>query len=156
MTTLQTEKMPKNSTFESLLGELSSELVNLKLESIDAAIESSLKKLVDFFEVDRCHLGKLSSDQPKINIPFFYSRPDLNIPQITEIGEQYLSFVYESIKQDELIAFSKSSELPSNAKKDRTVINKMGIKSLLILPIKIGNVVEYGFSLSTVTKYFKW
>ena len=156
MTTLQTEKMPKNSTFESLLGELSSELVNLKLESIDAAIESSLKKLVDFFEVDRCHLGKLSSDQPKINIPFFYSRPDLNIPQITEIGEQYLSFVYKSIKQDELIAFSNSSELPSNAKKDRAVIDKLGIKSLLILPLKIDNIVQYGFSLSTVTKKINW
>lgn len=133
MTTLQTEKTPKNPTFESLLGEMSSELVNLTFESIDEAIESSLKKLVDFFEVDRCHLGKLSSDQPKINIPFFYSRPDLNIPQITEIGEDYLSFVYKSIKQDKLIAFSKSSELPSKAKKDREVIILANIQHLIAL-----------------------
>jgi PAS domain S-box-containing protein len=32
----------------------------------------------------------------------------------------------------------------------------MGIKSLLVLPIKIDNVVQFGFSLSTVTKHLKW
>ena len=146
----------ENLRFEALIGELSSELINIPLESIDAAIEFSLKKLVDFFEVDRCHLGKLSNDESKIIIPFFYSRPKLNIPQITEVGEHYLSFVYESIKNDKLIAFSKSSELPVDAKKDREVIDEMGLKSLLILPVKIDNDVQYGFSLSTVTKHYSW
>tara|TARA_R110000787_G_scaffold38086_3_gene96236 strand:- start:9756 stop:10262 length:507 start_codon:yes stop_codon:yes gene_type:complete len=152
----ETRDLNEHLRFETLIGELSSELINIPLESIDAAIESSLKKLVDFFDVDRCHLGKLSSDESNIIIPFFYSRPNLNIPQITEVGEHYLSFVYESIKNDKLIAFSKSSELPSDAKKDREVIDKMGLKSLLILPVKIDNVVKYGFSLSTVTKNLSW
>jgi PAS domain S-box-containing protein len=67
-----------------------------------------------------------------------------------------LSFVYERIKQDKLIAFSKSSEFPDHAKQDRAVIDNMGIKSLLVLPIKIDNVVQFGFSLSTVTKHLKW
>jgi len=156
MSDKESKVLNKNLQFESLLGEISSEFINVPLESIDAAIESSMKKLVDFFKVDRCHLGKLSSDQSIISIPFFYSRPNLNIPQITEVGEQYLSFVYESIKQDKLISFSKSSELPSNAKKDREVIDKMGIKSLLILPIKIDSVVQYGFSFFTVTKNYNW
>ena len=39
-----TASLEKNSDFESFLGELSAELVNLPLESIDATIESSMKK----------------------------------------------------------------------------------------------------------------
>jgi len=35
--------LDENLSFESLLGELSAKLVNLPLESIDAAIESSKK-----------------------------------------------------------------------------------------------------------------
>ena len=70
--------------FESLLGEISTELVNLPLESIDTAIETSMKKLAEFFDADRCHLGEFSGDQSKIVISYFYSRSGTDIPQITE------------------------------------------------------------------------
>jgi len=95
----------KNLSFESFLGELSSELVNLPLESIDKAIESSMKSLVDFTDVDRLHLGEFSTDHTKIEVSYFYSRPGINIPQITDVREHYLSFIYESIKKDKLFCF---------------------------------------------------
>ena len=148
--------MKDNNNFESLLGELSSNLVNLPLESIDKEIESSLKTLVEFFDVDRCHMGEFSVDQSSIKFSYFYLRPGINIPQTTGVGDHYLPFVYESIKKDELIAISSPSELPSQARQDREMIDKMGIKSLLILPIKIDNVVQFGFSLATTTKHIKW
>ena len=78
--------LDNKKSFESLLGELSAELVNLPLESIDAAIESSMKKLVEFFDADRCHLGEFSGDQSKIVVSYFYSRPGIDIPQITDVG----------------------------------------------------------------------
>jgi len=85
----------ENLSFESLLGKLSTTLVNLPLESIDAAIESGMKSLVEYFDADRCHLGEFTGDQSKIIVPYFYSRPDLNIPQTTELGKHYLPFFYE-------------------------------------------------------------
>ena len=63
--------------FECLLGDFSTELVNLPLESIDATVEASMKSLVEFFDADRCHLGALSEDQSKITASYFYKRPDL-------------------------------------------------------------------------------
>ena len=156
MTDQRTKAMDENLSFESFLGDFSKNLVNLPLEFIDAAIESSMKSLVEFFDADRCHLGEFSNDQSKITISYFYSRPGINIPQTADVGGQYLSFVLESIKQDKLISYSNSSELPSQANADRAVFDKMGLKSLLILPIKIDDVVQYGFSLSTVEKHRQW
>ena len=156
MTDMHTKPLDENLSFESLLGELSSELVNLTFESIDEAIESSLKKLVEFFDADRCHLGELLPDQSKIVVPYFYSRPGLNIPQIVDIGEHYLSFIYENIKKDKLIAFSKTSELPKQASQDCTVIDNMGIKSLLVIPLKIDKAVQFALSLSTVENHRQW
>jgi hypothetical protein len=69
--------LDKNMTFESILGELSAKLVNLPLDSMDAAIESSMKMLVEFFDADRCHFGKISDDQSKIVIPYFIHDPVL-------------------------------------------------------------------------------
>ena len=40
---LRTKDLNKSLTYESLLGELSAELVNLSLESMDTTIESSIK-----------------------------------------------------------------------------------------------------------------
>ncbi|MCW8804751.1 MAG: sigma 54-interacting transcriptional regulator [Ignavibacteriaceae bacterium] len=156
MTDMHTKPLDENLSFEFLLGELSSELVNLTFESIDEAIESSLKKLVEFFDADRCHLGELLPDQSKIVVPYFYSRPGLNIPQIADIGEHYLSFIYENIKKDKLIAFSKTSELPKQASQDCTVIDNMGIKSLLVIPLKIDKAVQFALSLSTVENHRQW
>ena len=153
---MHTKSLDENSSFESLLGELSAKLVNLPLESIDAAIESSIKKLTEFFHADRCHLGEFSADQSKLLVSYFYSRPGINIPQIADIGEHYLSFIYENIKKDKLIAFSKTSELPKQASQDCTVIDNMGIKSLLVLPLKIEDEVRFALSLSTVENHRQW
>jgi PAS domain S-box-containing protein len=156
MKDLHIKDLDDKISFESLLGELSSKLVNLPLESIDVSIESSLNLLAEFFDADRCHIGEFSSDQSKIEVSYFYLRPDIIIPQTTVVGEDNLPFVYESIKKDKLIAISKPSELPDQARQDREVIDKLGIKSLLILPLKIDSVVQFGFSLATTTKHIKW
>jgi len=146
----------ENSSFESMLADLSSKLVNLPLESIDAAIESSLKSIVEFFEADRCNLGTFSDDKTKFVLSYFYSRPGINIPPITGIGEDFLPFIYKSIKEDKLLAFTKITEFPNNASHDKAVIEKMGIKSLLVLPLKIDNAIDFGLSLSTVRKHQEW
>ena len=66
------QKTPReHQNFEELLADLSAKLVNLPLKSIDEAIESSMKTLVEFFETGRCHIGTFSDDQTKIAVSFF-------------------------------------------------------------------------------------
>jgi PAS domain S-box-containing protein len=143
-------------SFESLLGEISSNLLSIPIESVDAAIESSMKMLVEFFDADRCHLGEFSSDQSKIEVSYFYTRSGINIPPINVIGEDYLPFVFGSIKQDEIVDFTSPSELPDYAELDCAEFERLGIKSLLVLPLQIGKEVQFGLSLSTITKHIKW
>ena len=142
--------------FESFLGEISTNLVSLSLESIDDAIEASMKKLIDFFDVDRCHLGALSEDQSEIVVSYFYTRPGLNIPQTSDVGNDYLPFVFTEIRENRLLAFTNSSELPKQASQDRKVIDNIGIKSLLILPLEINAEVQNALSLSTVSSHYQW
>lgn len=156
MSRLQTKKALSKRTFESFLEGLSSELVNISLESIDTTIKSTLKKIVEFFDADRCHLGELLPEESKIVVPYFYTCPGLNIPQTTYVGENYLPFVYEQIRNDKLLAFSRSSELPKQAKHDRVVIDDLGIKSLLVIPLEIDMNVRFAFSLATVVKHRQW
>ena len=156
MKDLHMKDLDNKKSFESLLVELSAKLINPPLESIDLAIESGLNLLTEFFDADRCHLGEFSSNQSKIEVSYFYLRPGINIPQTTDIGENYLPFVYESIKKDRLIAISKPSELPDHAEQERAEFERLGIRSLLVLPLKIDYAVQFGLSISTITKHIKW
>jgi PAS domain S-box-containing protein len=151
-----TVSLDKSSDYESFLGELSVELTNLPLDSIDEMIEYNMKRLVEFFDADRCHIGELLKNQSKIAITYFYSRPGINVPQITEIGEQYLSFIYKSVNEQKILSFNKTSEMPEHSKKDRDVIEGLGIKSLLVIPLKINKDVRFGLSLSTVGRNHQW
>jgi hypothetical protein len=62
------KELDKNITFETMLGDLSAKLVNLPFESINAGIVDSMNTLVEFFDADSCHLGKISDDLSKIII----------------------------------------------------------------------------------------
>ena len=148
--------MEDNHNFESFLGALYADLVNIPFESIDGVIESSMKKLVDFFEADRCHIGELSKDQSRIVVSYFYSRPSINVPRIAEIGEHYLSFIYRSIIEETALSINNTADIPDHSKKDRETIEGLGIQSLLVVPLKIDDDVRFGLSLSTVGRKRRW
>ena len=142
--------------FETLLGDLSTSMVNLPLKDIDSEIDSSIKKLSEFFNADRCHLGMFSGDHSKIIVSHFYSKPGINIPPITDVGDHFLSFIFNQIRNGKAIVIDKSSHLPEQAKEEREYFEKSGIKSMVVLPLLIDDVIEFGLSLSTVREYRPW
>lgn len=142
--------------FEKFLGLISAKLVNLPLELIDDEINESMKLLVEFFQADRCHLGKLDTKENKIVVSHYYANPNVTIPQILSVGNHSYSYVFNSIGNGKKVSFSKLEELPVEARNDKAEFIKSGIKSLLVIPLIINNDVEYGLSLSNINKQRKW
>ena len=46
--------------FEHLLAEISAMFIRLAYGQVDAVIETALKKVLDFFQMDRCGLARVS------------------------------------------------------------------------------------------------
>ena len=93
-------ELEEHFQFENLLGELSAKLVNLPLESIDNAIDESIKILADFFDADRCHIGMLIPHEDKIETVYYYANDNVVIPKTTSIGVSSFSYVHSSIKNE--------------------------------------------------------
>jgi PAS domain S-box-containing protein len=142
--------------FESLLSDISANLVNLPYESIDPAIELSMKKLLDFYKADRCHLGRFSAEQNRIIVSHFYSKPGINIPPIKDVGEHFLPFVYDRIRKNQVFVIENIYDLPEEAHEEREYFKRLDLKSMVLIPLIIDNVVEYGLSLSTVKNSGQW
>jgi PAS domain S-box-containing protein len=142
--------------FESLLSDISANLVNLPYESIDPAIELSMKKLLDFYKADRCHLGRFSAEQNRIIVSHFYSKPGINIPPIKDVGEHFLPFVYDRIRKNQVFVIENIYDLPEEAHEEREYFKRLDLKSMVLIPLIIDDVVEYGLSLSTVKNSCQW
>ncbi|VAX24036.1 Formate hydrogenlyase transcriptional activator [hydrothermal vent metagenome] len=150
------DALDEHLRFEKLLGLLSAKLVNLPLESIDTEIKESMKLLVDFFEADRCHIGRFEKKTNKIIVTHYYAKEDVATPQISSIGTNSFSFIHNQVVNGERVIFSNPNELPAEAKNDKDELIKMGIKSLFVLPLKIENEVKFALSLSTINKELQW
>ncbi len=142
--------------FENLLGELSAKLVNLPLESIDNAINESIKLLAEFFNADRCHVGELNSEDDSITTIYYYAKSNITAPLVPSIGTGFFQFIHTSITKGNIITFQNPEELPQEAEKDKKTFLKMGIKSLLVLPMIVDNKVQYGLSLANMKTERKW
>jgi hypothetical protein len=55
--------LEKILSFERLISDLSAHFLNISQESVDREIDLALKKILDFFQVDRCNLLKLLPDK---------------------------------------------------------------------------------------------
>jgi PAS domain-containing protein len=131
-------------------------LVNLPPDSIEVAIQSSIKKLSEFYDADRCHLGMLSAEKSRFIVSHFYSKPEINIPQIKDVGDHFLSFIYNQLSKKQEIIIEKSNDLPKEAHEEREYFKQLSLKSLIVIPLIVNNVVEFGLSLSTVMKPRQW
>lgn len=115
-----------------------------------------MKEIVEFFDVDRCHMGKLDEEKSKISVSHFYSRPGLKIPQVTDVDEQFLSFILNSIRDGKTIAIEDLRDLPKSAEKDRQYFIKNNISSFLLIPLKLDDNTRVGLALSTVGHQHSW
>jgi PAS domain S-box-containing protein len=146
----------KYENFENVLSEVSLRLVNIPFESFDSAIKEVLKILIEFFDVDRCHIGKLDKENSKLAVTHFYFRNEVKVPEVKYVDKQFLSYIYDSIVNERLIAVENFDEIPSALLKDRQYFIKNNITSFLLIPLKLNDNTRVGLSLSTVGRPHLW
>ncbi len=75
--------------FERLRAELSAAFVNLPADQVDAQIEETQRRLVEFLGVDRCSFGEFSDEKKELRVTHSYVVPGLPpFPRII-VDEQY-------------------------------------------------------------------
>lgn len=128
--------------FESLLTELSATFVNLPAGEVDSQIESSLQRLMVFLGIDRGGLAELLVDQKLMVITHSSHIPGVPpLPRI--ILNEQLPWYAKSIFQGEVLRLSRlPDDLPPEATSEREYCIQVGLKSHVMIPLKVmGSVV---------------
>ncbi len=73
--------------FERLLSDLSARLMEIQYDQVDAAIEAGLGKILEFFQVDRCGLVRVSQNDNSWRITHVaYASGVTPVPKNTDLS----------------------------------------------------------------------
>jgi signal transduction histidine kinase len=128
--------------FETLLAELSATFVNLYASQVDSQIESALQRLVTFLGADRGALAELLIAQKQLVITHSY-HTSAAPPHTRIILDEQLPWYTRTIYQGEILRFSAlPDDLPPEAVQEREYCQQVGLKSHVMIPLKVmGSVV---------------
>jgi len=155
----QTEEvLKKRLHFEQLLSDLSARFINIAPDQADLEIQSALRQILEFFQVDRCGLIRISPKDTFFRITHVAYAPDIPpVPEDADLPINLFPWVYEKIIQhNEVVSFTTRDELPGAAAVDRRTYAGMEIRSALNIPISVGAAVDYIISINAVRKEFAW
>jgi PAS domain S-box-containing protein len=120
--------------FEHLISDLSAGFVNLPPEKVDSEINSGLRSITEFLNVDRCSIGLFSEDKTQLALVFEYVLPG-GEPAPQFISKEQMPWYLEQLLQGNPVVFNQVEDLPPEAEKERQVCLHKSMKSVLSVPI---------------------
>ena len=142
--------------FENLLAELSAIFVNLPANQVDSQIESALQHLVTFLGIDRGGLAELLIAEKQMVITHSYHTPSAP-PQTRIILDEQLPWYTRTIYQGEMLRFSKlPDDLPSDALQEREYCIRVGLKSHVMIPLKVMDAVVGAIGFGSFRRNCDW
>ena len=142
--------------FEKLLFDLSARFLATPVDQVDIEIDQALKRLLEFFQVDRCSLLEFRKDEAFARISHAAFGEGLEpISGEINLAEQF-PWCYEQLKQGEPINISRLEDYPEEALKDRQSQAALGIKSALIIPVAVGGRISRTIVINHTREHQTW
>jgi len=149
--------MEEISRFERLLTSISLRLEDVSGDSVIPQIRWALEEIAAYFGVQRALLTEFQ-ERPE-NHPFFiyWSNPGI-IPSTPDTVAPLLdSWYHRTIVSGEIVRFSDVfEELPPECDTERAFCGRMGIKSVLTVPLRFRGRVACSLSLNAVDAPIAW
>ena len=139
--------------FETLLSQLSTDLIHVPPAGLDAALEQGLGQVVAFLGTDRGALEEHTGGTPRTRIS--WAAPGIRpLPSIMEAGD--FSWTATRLRDDDIVRFSRTSDLPATAEDDRASYERVGTRSHVSLPLRAGGAMLGVLSLDAVREERVW
>ncbi len=127
--------------FETLLAELSATFVNLPAAAVDSQIEAALRRLVEFLGTDRGALAEVLPQQKQLVITHSYHTPPAPPHTRMNLDEQLPWYSQCIYRGDVLLLATLPDDLPAEAVREREYCLQVGLKSHVMIPLKVTDAV---------------
>ena len=125
--------------FEALLAEISAHFVNLPTDQIDSDIEEAQGRICKLLDLDRSTLWQTTKQEPGTLLLTHIQHPSGSLsPPERMNGYDFFPWITQKVLGGETVIFSKMTDIPSEAARDRENLLAYGTKSDVIVPLSVG------------------
>ncbi len=139
----------KSSTrFLEVLGELSARFINISHDDLDDEIVAGQRRICDEMGLDRCTLWQFSGTHDSLVATHVWSTIGDTISGSLLLGDMF-PWLVKKINRAETVPMTDVDDLPPEASKDQASFREYRVKSNVVVPLSVGNVVFgcIGFAL---------
>lgn len=122
--------------FENLLSDLSAGFVNLAPDKVDGQINTALRSITDFFNVDRTTIGIFSEDGARLDRAYEYQREGAEAAPGSMARDQFPWYI-EQLMHGISVVMSRIEDLPPEAQNERRICLAKNMRSLVSIPLSI-------------------
>ncbi len=139
--------------FEELVSDFSASLANIKPDNFNEELDQWLKKFVEFLGVDRGIINEYL-DNKTVRVLTYYTIPDVDVVPL----EKAYRTPEGEIEQFQKGIIIKAEKIPHDLPEllRGGLIEKDNTKSLVIVPLSVGNRVIGSLTLASYKKERKW
>lgn len=148
------ESIEELSQFEQLVTNISAKYINLPTDKIDSNIEEDLS-LGKALGADMCVLVQLEHENPTEDLTHVWTGEGIEITPKFFSKNRFPWMVTKWLK-GELFSFQDPDELPEKAGIDKDNVLKIGVKSMLSVPLKSGGTVVGTLIIVNINTQRSW
>ncbi|MDD2370459.1 MAG: PAS domain S-box protein [Firmicutes bacterium] len=148
----------KQLEFEDILLEQSSLIFCSNEIELDNAINSTLKRIGEFFDVDRSYIFNFNRDGLLMNNTYEWCANNISpeIDNLQDLPVEIFPVWMATLNIGECIYINDVSKLPKEWAAEKAILEPQGIKSLLVIPIT-SNKKQFGFiGFDAVKEKIEW
>lgn len=140
---------------DHLAGELSSALIALPADTIDGAIDATLRRIVETIGADRSSLAEFNDEVSAVEAVYSWARPD--IPPVQRGDVSLMPAVLDMVMRGQPMVFNRlPDDLPAEARTDEPFLTRHPTKSAILLPVAVAGRRVCALGLGTVHEYVTW
>jgi formate hydrogenlyase transcriptional activator len=146
------KKLEQRLTFETLLFEISARFINLPANQIDSGIQDSQRRVCELLDLDRSTLWQTSEREPGSLLMTHVYQPQGSLPPPAHLIDDLFPWTKQKVMAGETVIFSKTSDLPPEAGRDRESYGRIGTQSDVIVPLAVGGGLPFGLLTFAVVR----
>jgi PAS domain S-box-containing protein/putative nucleotidyltransferase with HDIG domain len=152
------EILQQRIRFETLITTISSNFINLAIGEVNHEIQRALQQIGQFAEVDRSYLFLFSPDLERLTNTHEWCAPGITsyIDQLQDIPSDRFPWLMNQLRHLDTVYLPRVADLPDEARNEKEECLSQSIRSLLLVPISYGNVLEGYLGFDAVRSEKRW
>ena len=144
------------SRFERLLLDLSAGFINLPAARIDGAIDDGLRRIVEALGVDRSTLNAKLPATGRVESTHSYAVPGVMRVIGFGSGQELWPWAWGLLNANRPVVLARLDDLPPEASIDRASYERIGVKSIVGMPMLVDGEVYGSLSFASVRRERTW